>query len=67
MEGKFKLKFDTREAYQKGVNDVLEWLNNWKEKDSEFDRDFTVTPDVDKEKNKFNVDIVVSVVEEINS
>lgn len=58
MEGKFKMNYSTKEEFEFGVKHWLGLMEEWKEADTEFKRDFKVTTDDE------NLTIVVKVTSE---
>jgi len=61
MEGKFKIKFDSRESYLKGASDFLQLLSNWKETQSKYERDFSLASDVNDDEQRYNLEVSLNV------
>lgn len=40
MEGKFTLKFDSKESFEKGSVDFMKLLNAWKENATKYERNY---------------------------
>ena len=61
MNGNFKVKFEDKPTYLKGLNDFMKMLDTWKNKESKFERNFNIKPTAIEEDNRYEIDIEVEV------
>lgn len=61
MEGKFKIKFASRDEFLKGSADFMKLLSAWKENESKYVRNYDLTVKQDDEIRVYELEVSLNV------
>lgn len=63
MEQNFKVKFDDKDSYLKGMRDFMKLMSAWESNAEKFNRSFDIVPEVNESEGIYNLNVLIEVTE----